>query len=57
MAVLVDGRIDTPGSAAVISGLLALNGRMGELKKVTRKIPEGQHEAGKVSRKDAVRQV
>lgn len=31
----------------IIGGLLALDGRMGELKKVTRKIPEGQHEAGK----------
>ncbi len=33
--------------APAVGGLLALDGRMGELKKVTVTIPDGQHEAGK----------
>ena len=36
-----------PGKEGVVGGLRALDGRMGELGKVTVKIPEGQHEAGK----------
>lgn len=43
---LYDRNQPEPGKET-IGGLLALDGRMGELEKVTRKIPKGQHEAGK----------